>query len=131
MTEGISVVIVFLWVPPGPPSSLSAALPKLCRREKAQREMSVARLSPISQDENNDWLFLWASLEKSLALLAGMGKDFLPMSQIIPTRNLQGCVFTVIHLTQAVRALETQKKCVAVALEKKKNHRFSKPRQGE
>lgn len=121
MTEGISVVIIFLWVPPGPPSGrLSAALPQLCRREKAPREMSVARLSPISQGENNDWLFLWASLEKSPALLAGMGKDFLPMSQIIPTGNLQGCIFTAIHFAQAVRALETQKECEAVALEKKK-----------
>lgn len=66
MTEGIAVVIILLCVPPGPPSSrFSAALPKPCRREKAQRGMSVARLSPISQSENNDWLFLWASLEKN------------------------------------------------------------------
>lgn len=78
MTEGVAVVIILLWVPPGPPSSrFSAALPKACRREKAQRGMFVARLSPISQNENNDWLFLWASLEKNPTRLGGMGKKFL------------------------------------------------------
>lgn len=68
------MLIILLWVPPGPPSScLPAALPKPCRRRKAQREMSVARLSPISQNENNDWLFLWASLEKKSCIVGWDG----------------------------------------------------------
>lgn len=77
MTEGVAVVIILVWVPPGPPSSsLPAALPKPWRRGKAQRGMFVARLSPISQSKNNDWLFLWASLEKNPALLGGRGRIF-------------------------------------------------------
>lgn len=78
----------------------------------------MARLSPISQNENNDWLFLWASLEKkNPALLGGMGKEFLPVDQI-PTRNLQGYTFTVIHFTQAVTALETPNRDVDVGPER-------------
>jgi hypothetical protein len=72
MTEGVAVVIILLWVLPQPPCNrLSAALPNPGRREKAQRGMFVARQSPISQNENNDWLFLWASLEKHPACLGG------------------------------------------------------------
>lgn len=118
VTEGVAVVIFLCRVPPGPPSSsLLAALPQPCGREKAQRGVFAARLSPISQNENNDWLFLWASLEKNPALLGGMGKGFLLMDQI-PTRNLQGCTFTVIHFTGAARALKTQKRDVDVGPER-------------
>ena len=75
MTEGVAVLIIFLWVPPRPPSSSSsAALPKLCRREKAQSGMFVARLSPISRNENNDWPFLWASLEKTSYIVGWDGE---------------------------------------------------------
>lgn len=77
MTEGVAVVILLLWVPPQPPSNrLSAALPNPGRGGKAQRGMFVARLSPISQNENNDWLFLWGSLEKiSCHDWVGWGKN--------------------------------------------------------
>lgn len=75
MTEGVAVLIIFLWVPPRPPSSSSsAALPKPCRREKAQSGMFVARLSPISGNENNDWPFLWASLEKTSYIVGWDGE---------------------------------------------------------
>ena len=99
LTEGVAVVIILLWVPPGQPSSsFSAALPKPCRREKAQRGMFVARLSLISQNENNDWLFLWDTQEKILHCWVGWGRSFWPMDQI-PTRNHQGLVLTVTHFT--------------------------------
>lgn len=80
MTEGTAVVIILLWVPPRPPSnSFSVALPKPCRRENAQRGIFVVRLSPISQNENNDQPFFQTSLEKKKnpAFLGGMGKEFL------------------------------------------------------
>ena len=55
--------------------SPAAALPKPCRREKAQKGMFVARLSPISQNENNDWPFLWASLEKTSYIVGWDGEE--------------------------------------------------------
>lgn len=55
--------------------------------------------------------------KKNPALLGGMGEEFLPVDQI-PTRNLQGCIFTVIHFTRAVTALETPKTGVEVGPER-------------
>lgn len=49
----------------------------------------------------------------------GWGKNFLPMSQITPTRNLLECKFTVIHFNQAARVLKTQK-YEAMALERRR-----------
>lgn len=101
MTEGVAVIIILLWVPPQLPSNrLSAALPYPGSREQAQRGMFVARLSPISQNENNDWLFLWASLEKISCMI---GWD----EERIANGILWGCIMSVthsIHSTPVVRA---------------------------
>lgn len=108
MTEGVAVVIILLWVPPGPPSSrFSAALPKACRREKAQRGMFVARLSPIRM-RTMIGFSSGPAWKKILHGWVGWGRNFWPMDQI-PTNNLQESILTVTHFTEAVRAPETQK----------------------
>lgn len=111
MTEGVAVVILLLWVPPQLPSNrLSAALPNPGRGGKAQRGMFVARLSPISQNENNDWLFLWGSLEKISCMI---GWD----EERIADGILQRCIMSVTFHPSGLN-LKIQKTPGARALEK-------------
>lgn len=118
-TEGIAVLILFIWAPPQPPSTPATLQP--CPspvEEKGTKEMFVARLSPISQNENNDWFFLQASLEKISCIFGWDGERICwPIDQI-PNRNLQGCILTMTDSTQAAKIPEIQKTYVAVALKK-------------
>lgn len=76
--------------PSRPPTGSLQPCPILVEGEKAQRGMFVARLSPISQNENNDWLFLWGSLEKISCMT---GWDGERIADGIPQRCIMSATF--------------------------------------